>query len=72
MRTANSAKAEADGRQNSTLDDDVTDAHRSVLANPLRLGTHEKTREDVVSEEEISAMRADGARRSMRSARRLM
>src|SRR6266540_2017629 len=51
------AEPEANRRQNCALQDDVSNAHCSSIANPLRLGTHEETREDVVSEKEISAIR---------------
>src|ERR1700724_2760142 len=55
------AKAEADGRQNGALNDDVSDAYVSSLANPLRVGAHEKTWEDIVRKQEFSAIRTDGA-----------
>src|SRR5438552_19067019 len=55
------AKTEPDRRQYCTLNDDVSNAHLSALANPLRLGAHEKTRKDVVREEEVSAIRINRA-----------
>src|SRR6266513_3287641 len=51
------AETEPDRRQHRALNDDVSNAHLSALASPLRLYAHEKTREDVVSEEEVSVIR---------------
>src|SRR5260370_42182472 len=55
------AKAKANRRQNCALDDDVSNTYCSALANPLRLGAHERARKDVVSEKEVSAIRTDQA-----------
>src|SRR6187551_2399253 len=55
------AETEANGRQNRMLNDDVSNAYRSALANPLRLGAQQKTWKDVVSKQEVSVIRTDGS-----------
>ena len=58
--------AEADGRKHGALHDDVSNAHCSALAEPLRLGAQEVAREDVVVEEERSVAKAQWCWRSQR------